>query len=191
MKLIKRYANRKLYDTEDKRYVSLTDIRDLIRSGVDLKVVDNESSEDITTVTLSQIIYEQEKKKEGILPPSVLTSLIQAGSTTAVDAVKKVVQTGLTAATKLQDDVEKTVKRFLRTGDLTECEAEELQRELENEGDGAGEIGRRLEERVQEAVRQSGVVSKDDLERLANLVRQLERKVDGLLEEKRSEAVGP
>ena len=73
-RLIKRYANRKLYDTHDKRYVTLEQIAQLVRDGEDIKVIDNESTKDLTSVTLSQILVEQERKREGGLPKTRPTS---------------------------------------------------------------------------------------------------------------------
>ncbi|MCK5314811.1 MAG: polyhydroxyalkanoate synthesis regulator DNA-binding domain-containing protein, partial [Anaerolineales bacterium] len=70
---IKRYPNRKLYDTEAKQYITLDEIADLIRQGQEIRVTDNVTGEDLTAVTLSQIIFEQEKKQSGFLPRSVLT----------------------------------------------------------------------------------------------------------------------
>ena len=62
MKLIKRYSNRKLYDTERSSYVTLEEISQMVRDGSELRIVDNKSGEDITSVTLAQIVFEQEKK---------------------------------------------------------------------------------------------------------------------------------
>ncbi len=62
MPLIKRYPNRKLYDTEAKRYVTLENITEMIQKGEEVQVVDYESGEDLTNLTLTQIILEQEKK---------------------------------------------------------------------------------------------------------------------------------
>ena len=61
-RIIKRYANRKLYDTEHSRYVTLDQISEMIRNGDDVKIVDNKTKEDLTSVTLAQIIFEEEKK---------------------------------------------------------------------------------------------------------------------------------
>lgn len=83
MPTIKRYPNRKLYDTEAKRYVTLDDIATMIREGQDVQVIDYESGDDLTTLTLTQIILEQEKKSDdGFLPRSLLTSLIRTGGDT-------------------------------------------------------------------------------------------------------------
>ena len=61
-RVIKRYANRKLYDTRDSRYVTLQQIAAFVRAGEDVRIVDNTTKEDLTQLTLAQIIYEEEKK---------------------------------------------------------------------------------------------------------------------------------
>ena len=82
MPLIKRYANRKLYDTESKRYITLDGIAGMIRQQQDVKVVDHETGEDITALTQAQIIFEQERKLRSGIPRTVFTNIIQTGSDT-------------------------------------------------------------------------------------------------------------
>jgi len=82
MPIIKRYPNRKLYNTESKRYVTLEHIAAMIQNGGDVQIIDYETGEDLTNLTLSQIIFEQEKKGSGLLPRSLLTNLVRAGNDT-------------------------------------------------------------------------------------------------------------
>jgi polyhydroxyalkanoate synthesis repressor PhaR len=77
-KIVKRYANRKLYDTERSCYVTLEDISVMIKAGDEVRVIDNKSGEDLTSVTLAQIIFETEKKNS-FMPLSLLRGLIQDG----------------------------------------------------------------------------------------------------------------
>ena len=63
-RVVKRYANRKLYDTRDSRYVTLQQIAGYVRNGEDVQIIDNNTKEDLTNVTLAQIIYEEEKRGE-------------------------------------------------------------------------------------------------------------------------------
>ena len=79
MPIIKRYPNRKLYDTQAKGYINLDDIAEMIRQGDEIQVIDHASGKDITALTYSQIILEQEKKSSGFLPHTLLSELIQAG----------------------------------------------------------------------------------------------------------------
>jgi len=76
---IKRYPNRKLYNTDTKQYITLDELAELIRDGQELEVVDNASGEDLTVLTMTQILFEQVKKQAGFLPRTLLTGLIQAG----------------------------------------------------------------------------------------------------------------
>ena len=78
-RVIKRYANRKLYDTQHSRYVTLDQIADMIRGGDDVKIVDNKSKEDLTSVTLAQIIFEEEKRQKSFLPLQAMRNIIQSG----------------------------------------------------------------------------------------------------------------
>ena len=75
-KVIKRYTNRKLYDTVESRYVTLDEISEMVKVGVEVQIVDNKTKEDLTSVTLAQIIFEEEKKKNR-MPLSVLREIIR------------------------------------------------------------------------------------------------------------------
>ncbi len=76
-KVIKRYTNRKLYDTVESRYVTLDEIAAMIKDGVEVQIVDNRTKEDLTSVTLAQIIFEEEAKGQTMLPANFLRQLIR------------------------------------------------------------------------------------------------------------------
>ena len=78
-RVIKRYANRKLYDTQRSRYVTLDQIAEMIREGEDVKIIDNNSKDDLTSITLAQIIFEEEKKQKSFLPLQAMRNIIQSG----------------------------------------------------------------------------------------------------------------
>jgi polyhydroxyalkanoate synthesis repressor PhaR len=75
-RVIKRYSNRKLYDTKDSRYVTLLQIAEMVRSGEEVQIIDNNSKEDLTEVTLAQIIYEEQKAHSRPVPLQTLKALI-------------------------------------------------------------------------------------------------------------------
>src|SRR5438105_2921729 len=77
--VIKRYSNRKLYDTQESRYVTLEEIEEMIRAGREISVVDAASGEDLTSVTLTQIILENERTHRANLPSAFLHQLIKHG----------------------------------------------------------------------------------------------------------------
>ena len=78
-KIIKRYGNRKLYDTEQSSYVVLSDIAKMIRNQENIQVIDNETNHDITLSTLIQIIFGAEKKTSAPAPVDILKSIIKEG----------------------------------------------------------------------------------------------------------------
>src|SRR5467141_4896589 len=77
--VIKRYSNRKLYETQESRYVTLEELEELIRAGKEISVVDVSTGEDLTSVTLAQIILENERSRRAGLPTAFLHQLIKHG----------------------------------------------------------------------------------------------------------------
>lgn len=103
---IKRYANRKLYNTATSRYITLKGIADLIESGDEVRVVDNETGEDITSVTLSQILVDTERSNRGV-PGTVLTDLIQRSGDVLYSALKRRVGDASEGFEELQRNMKK------------------------------------------------------------------------------------
>lgn len=78
-RLIKRYENRKLYDTVAKRYISLDEIADLVRAGEEIMVTDNATGSDLTAETLAKVILEEQATRRRPLPPQFLHDLLRGG----------------------------------------------------------------------------------------------------------------
>lgn len=78
MRVIKRYSNRKLYDTDKSSYVTLDEIAEMVRNGDDVSIIDNKTGEDLTRVTLAQILFEEEKRDRRGLPLNTLRLIIQS-----------------------------------------------------------------------------------------------------------------
>jgi polyhydroxyalkanoate synthesis repressor PhaR len=79
VRIIKRYQNRKLYDTNQSCYVTLEEIAQMIKNGEDLRVIDNKTKADITTTTLTQLLYETERKAKNSVPVEMLKEIIKSG----------------------------------------------------------------------------------------------------------------
>ncbi len=104
--VIKRYSNRKLYDTQESRYVTLDEIEEMIRGGREISVVDAASGEDLTSVTLSQIILEHERNHRGTLPTSFLHQLIKHGEAWQ-DFVQRSMKSSLEGVVSNQREMER------------------------------------------------------------------------------------
>ena len=94
IRLIKRYESRKLYDTEESRYVSLDEIATWIRQGQEVKVVDNATNNDVTSQTLTQVILDEGRKGTSFLPSELLHDLVRLGER-AVNTGMEQVQNGV------------------------------------------------------------------------------------------------
>ena len=79
IKIIKRYQNRKLYDTHESSYVTLDEIAKMIKNGEDIRVIDNKTKNDITAGTLTQLLYESERKAKTQPSVELLKEIIRNG----------------------------------------------------------------------------------------------------------------
>ncbi len=132
-KIIKRYANRKLYDTERSCYVTLDEIAQMIKEGDDVQVVDNKSKDDLTAVTLAQIIVEEEKKVSR-MPLKLLRSIIQSSNEAIGDFYQKRV---MDPVTSFRDDVERRVESLFKRDDRAEGESDAEPSVVTGDADGA------------------------------------------------------
>ena len=87
LRIIKRYENRKLYDTEARTYVSLNDVAQLVRNGHTVQVLDNASGDDWTNATLTQIILEEGKKGNSLIPTDFLHDVVRKSAHVLEDGV--------------------------------------------------------------------------------------------------------
>jgi polyhydroxyalkanoate synthesis repressor PhaR len=109
--VIKRYSNRKLYDTQESRYVTLDEIEEMIRSGREISVVDAASGEDLTSVTLTQIILEAERNHRGNLPTAFLHQLIKHGEAWQ-DFIQRSLRSSLENVTSSQREMDRVFREW-------------------------------------------------------------------------------
>lgn len=105
--VIKRYSNRKLYDSQESRYVTLDELAEMIRAGHEISVVDVSTGDDLTSVILAQILLEKERQHPTTLPTGFMHQLIQYGETWqefALSTMKKNLE-GLTSSQREADQV--------------------------------------------------------------------------------------
>ena len=106
-RLIKKYSNRKLYDTTSRRYITLDRIGQLVRGGENIQVVDRTTGHDLTAITLSQVVLENERRKNGAVPEKVLQQLVRAPG----EALRGAVRQSLSAGEDFIRGVEEKVVR--------------------------------------------------------------------------------
>ena len=182
MQTIKRYPNRKLYHTQEKKYITLEGISELIRNGEEVQVLDHTTGEDLTAVTLSQIIFEQEKKRGGFLPQSVLAGLIRSGGDT-VHAVRKTLETSLGLAQDVGDEIEARVRAMAADGDIDDADADSLIEKLRAQGRKIPQVAQPIEEKLQGILSKRGIPSREELNTLNDQIDALASKIDDIVGE--------
>jgi polyhydroxyalkanoate synthesis repressor PhaR len=174
---VKRYANRKLYDTTSSRYVSLEDVASFVRQGDEVEVMDNESGEDLTAVTLAQIILEDERKKRSPLSLSVLEDLVRNGG----DALANATRQGIEAIGEIRERAEKRVSSLVpdapSPGELIDEVLENSRRRIED-------LQRRVDEGLKESVNRLRAIPGigPEVDRIESGLKDLELRVRSLLD---------
>ncbi|MEW6731379.1 MAG: polyhydroxyalkanoate synthesis regulator DNA-binding domain-containing protein [Acidobacteriota bacterium] len=112
---IKRYANRKLYDLSAKHYLTLDDLAALVEAGEQVRVIDKESGQDITSAVLSKIVSEMVSdstdKEKAWLPAELLTQMIQKRSDAVVGYVKQGLAAGVRTVKDMEEQLQQSWKR--------------------------------------------------------------------------------
>jgi polyhydroxyalkanoate synthesis repressor PhaR len=176
MPVIKRYPNRKLYDTEAKQYITLGGIATLIRQGKDVQVVEHQTGEDLTAVTLTQVISEQERKRSGFLPKNVLTGLVLAGGQ-RLSALRRALASPLDLARHVDEEIERRIQALVHRGELAAEEGLCLRDKL---------LAQRLskvwfsEEDLKRALAKRGVPVHDEFRQLLERLEALEVQLDDI-----------
>lgn len=177
MPLIKRYSNRKLYNTDAKRYVTLEGIAELIRHGEEVHVVDHESGDDITPLIQAETIFELERKLKGGLPRSVLTHLIRAGSGTLNQLREVLTPADLKA--RVDSEIERRIRTLVERGQVAEQEGLELLDNLLSAGDIDQSAGM-TDEELTLALQERGIPTREELAVLQLRVQALAAELDQL-----------
>lgn len=175
--IVKRYANRKLYDTEAKRYITLADLAAAIRQGRQIEVRDHASGADLTSQVLTQIVFEQERGRSGGLPREVLTSLVRAGGE-ALESVRASLSRPIEFFQDIDMELERRVAALRGRGELAEDEARRLlERLLGGQWLPVRWEARELEA-LESAIEARGVPRRADLQALVQRIEALSAQLD-------------
>lgn len=168
-RVVKRYANRKLYDTATSRYVALDDIAAMVRSGEEVQVTDNETGEDLTAVTLAQIILEEERRKKNVLSLPLLRELVRYGD--------RLAGRGIAALGEIRERAERRVSEIVHEGPAVLDDVIRTSRQR------IDDLQRRIDEGLKQSVGRlrsaSGIGS--ELERLEARLKEIEGRIRTLV----------
>lgn len=111
--IIKRYGNRRLYNTETKNYVTYQDLIEIIRAGNDIQVIDSSTKADVTKAVLMQVILEEEKNEKNILPLPFLFQLIRSKEGAVHDFFSNYLASSFEAYLKTKEEFDRRFKGWL------------------------------------------------------------------------------
>ena len=179
MPVIKRYPNRKLYNTEENKYINLDGIAKMIRDGQEIQVIDHVTSEDLTTVTLTQIIMEREKKDGDFLPRTLLTELIQAGGE-SLNTIREKLGSPTDLIQQVDREIEVRLEKLIQKGEIAEETGKKLRDNLVEHSHNWINSTSITEEEVEAALVRHGIPTRNEFLQLIDQIDQLSSKLDDL-----------
>jgi polyhydroxyalkanoate synthesis repressor PhaR len=174
-KIIKRYTNRKLYDTVESRYVTLEEIAEMIKAGADVKIVDNRTKDDLTSVTLAQIIFEEEKKTSK-MSLRTLRDLIRHGGERAQQFVEDTQAELRGKVEAVRQAAEQRVQALVTRGQQTSDRAKEM---VVSSQEALAAFQKKVDDRVKAAMESMSSYSdaRRDLGDIVSRIEALEQKL--------------
>jgi polyhydroxyalkanoate synthesis repressor PhaR len=178
---IKKYANRKMYDRTDKRYVTMAQLSKLIKSGEEVSIVDNSTGDDLTSSIVSQLIGREKKDKEKGVSPRVLMQLLRKGGGTLSDYAKKYTSLWQNAFNMAEDEVDRLVNMLVKEKELSRSEGSKLKKEIVGYTDSLKSwISDSIDKRISEVLDVMNLPTKDRINELAARVDVLAEKIEKL-----------
>ena len=177
MIIVKRYPNRKLYNTSAKKYITLEGVAQLIREGEEVQILDHATGEDLTAVTLTQIVFEQEKKEGGFVPRSVLTGLVQSCGQT-LSTLRRTLASPLKLSLHVDLEIERRLETLVAMGKLTEEESAQTREKLLSVSPQSQETALPSEDEIVQFLNRRGIPTRDDLQELSIRLDELVGKLD-------------
>ena len=175
-RIIKRYSNRKLYDTEASSYITLSEIGQLVHEGYDIRVVDHKTGEDLTSVTMAQILVENGKKqRHSVMPAQALRSLLEQGED-AIEYLKDTVENVRNEAEKGKDWVEKSIQDKLSVADDVTKTVKDI---YKSSHDSINEWQRQADTKMEKLLSRLATVTdiKKEVTRLTGLAKKFEERL--------------
>jgi polyhydroxyalkanoate synthesis repressor PhaR len=177
MIIIKRYQNRKLYNTHSKRYITLEEIENLIKNREDIKVIDNKTGNDITAVTLSQIIFELEKNRSGFLPIRLLLSLVQSGGN-KIEDIRNNIFDSLNLFHYYDLEIERRINYLVEAAELSQDEGSNILAKMLAASQRVHSIRWNVEVKINEYIKENQIPTENDILMLIQKIDELSQQVD-------------
>ena len=197
MRKIKKYANRKFYDTTEKKYVSLDELAALIKAGEEVAIEDNETGEDLTASVIAQLLA-KDKEGNSKIQSGILADMLRKGGGTVIGYAKRYTALWQNALTMAEDEVDKLVNVLVKDKEISESEGNKLKKELQGYADDfkswisdkidqrinadafRKKIGEKIDQQVNEVMKRMNLASKEQILSLTAKIEALTETVEKL-----------
>ncbi|MBF0228326.1 MAG: hypothetical protein HQK63_01835 [Desulfamplus sp.] len=185
MHLIKKYANRKLYDTTDKKYVTMKHISGMIKAGKDVSIIDNETGEDLTSSIVSSLMGKDSCETDESLSSGLLIQLFRKGSGAITDYAKKYFSIWQNAFTLAEDELDNMLKSLVKNNEISKTEGSRLKHEIMGFTTSLKSwIAEMVDKRINEVLSVMNLATRDQFANLTDRINYLEKKIEELESEK-------
>jgi len=179
---IKKYANRKLYDSTDKKYISMNRLSELIKNGEDILIIDNKTGKDLTASIVSSLIARTAKTKESegeTISSGLLIRLFRKGGATLTDYTKKYTSLWQKSFTMAEDELDGFVKKLIRDKEISKTEGSRIRSEIIGFTLAMKKwISNTIDKRITEVFNVMNLASKDQVNQLETRIILLEKKLE-------------
>lgn len=178
---IKKYANRKLYDITDKRYISMTRLSELLKNGEDVVIIDNETGKDLTASIVSSLIARTTKTKqndEETISSGMLIRLFRKGSATLTDYTKKYTSIWQKSFTMAEDELDHLVKKLVKNREISKAEALRIKADITGFTRAMKSwMTRTIDKKVSEMMKAMNLANREHVSQLEDKIALLEKRI--------------
>jgi polyhydroxyalkanoate synthesis repressor PhaR len=178
MRVVKKYANRKLYDTVDKTYISMERLAELIKEGEEISVIDNQTDQDITVSVLSQLLAREKRGNGSEELSDVLSGLLRKSSDAVFGYAKKYGTRWQGAMSMAEDELEKLTKLFFKGREMEEEEKKDFKQGVMGQAEKLKHwISDKVDQRVSDVLKMMKLVSREEFDAMNETLSSLEKRV--------------
>lgn len=176
MRIIKKYAARKMYDVNESRFITLTGIADMIAAGEEVQVIDNSTGDDITHTVLAQIILLQQKQGQNLsTTPGLFRALIRKGKVSVIDFFEKPVGGSLELFSLTEEKIRRIIRRLAKMGKVSKHQKDYLLKALLIR---TKESRNMLEAFIKNTITRMNVPTRREFKRLRSELDELKKQLD-------------
>lgn len=181
MHKIKKYANRRMYDSTDKKYVSMEDIAALVKDGQAVSIIDSTTGEDLTVAVLTQLLATETPDEGDLSPQGLIADLLRKGGETISGLAEKSNVFWRSALDTAEDEFDKLVDAFVKEREASKAEGRSFRAEVTGYAESLRNwINANVDARINEVLAKTHLATRDEIEALNDKVDLLTEQVDEL-----------